>query len=58
MATIAIPLKDIAIDPDRMIDLTSLPQDQAIALIKKSYGFLSSTIEVTIQEGVAITNLP
>jgi tetratricopeptide (TPR) repeat protein len=58
VATLAIALKDLILDAERPVDLASLPEADAIAQIKKSYGFLSSSIEVTIQEGIAIITLP
>ena len=54
MLTIIIALKDIIIDPSQKIDLVSLPEPEAISLIKNSYGFLSKSLEVTIKEGFAI----
>ena len=48
-----IPLKDMVIDPDKDIDLLSLPEAEAIKLIKESFGFLSSPIEVSIKNGIA-----
>jgi len=51
--TIVVPLSGILIDPDGKVDLESLPLDEAIAFIKKSYGFLSSAIDVTIENGIA-----
>jgi hypothetical protein len=37
LATIAIALKDIIIDPERSIDLVCLPREEAIAHISKSF---------------------
>lgn len=54
----AIPLSEMVIDPDHDIDLAAMPEDEAIALIKKSMGFLSSEIEVSIKDGVAYINWP
>ena len=56
--TLAIPLKDIVIDAERTIDLASLPEDEAITLIKKAYGALSASIEVTIKGDIAYITLP
>ena len=58
MATLEIRLRDIIIDPDRPVDLASLPEAEVIAWIKKTYGFLSSSIEVTIQGDIATITLP
>jgi hypothetical protein len=54
---IAIPLKHIIIDPETNIDLLAIPQEEAVELIKRTYGFLSSAIEVTIEGEVAIISL-
>ncbi|MDP2854611.1 MAG: hypothetical protein Q8O28_10270 [Smithellaceae bacterium] len=44
MITIIIPLKHIILDPAKSVDLCSLPQQDAVDLIKQSYGFLSPAI--------------
>ena len=49
-----IPLKDIIIDPSKKIDLLSIPKDEAISLIKNSYGFLSSSIDVSMEGDNAV----
>ena len=54
MMTVYIPLKDIVIDPAKKIDISLLPPEKAISLIKNSYGFLSSTIEVSIEGELAV----
>ena len=46
MATIYIPLKDMVTDLDKKTDLSSLPREEAASLIKNSFGFLSSTVDV------------
>lgn len=53
MPTVVVPLKEMVIDPEKDVDLLTLPETEAIALIKKAYGFLSSAIEVSIKDGVA-----
>lgn len=58
MAVLLIPLKDIIINPEEDIDLRSLPKEEAIRQIKKSYGFLSSAIDVSIEDDVAVINVP
>lgn len=50
-------MKDIIIDPSKKIDLLSLPESEAISLIKESYGFLSKHVEVAIREGMAIISV-
>ncbi len=57
MIIVSVPLKDIILDPSKKIDISLLPKEDAILLLKNYYGFLSSTIEVSIQNGVAIIEL-
>jgi len=57
MITVSIPLKDIIIDPLKNIDLSTLPEEEAISLLKSSYGFLSSSVDIYIQDGTAIIKL-
>ncbi len=57
MFIITIPLKHIILDPVKPVDLSVISEQDAIELIKKSYGFLSSAIDVSIQNGVAIIQL-
>ena len=57
MNTIIIPLKHIILDSSKPIDLAAIPEQDAIELIRKSYGFLSPAIQVTIAEGTAIIRL-
>ncbi len=58
MPTLIVSLSDILLDPQKPVDLSHLPVDQAIRLIKQSYGFLSSAVEVTLENGVATITLP
>ena len=58
MSTAIIPLKDFIVDPEKNIDLCAMPQEEAVALIKKSFDFLSSSIDVSIRDGVAVITLP
>jgi tetratricopeptide (TPR) repeat protein len=53
MITIIIPLKHIILDPAKPVDLSTLSEQEAIELIKQSYGFLSPAIDVSIQNGIA-----
>jgi len=53
MINIIVPLKHIILDPVNPIDLSTLSEQDAIDLIKQSYGFLSPAIDVSIQNGVA-----
>jgi len=54
MAIIYIPLKDMVIDPAKKIDITSLPKEEAASLIKNSFGFLSTTVDVSIEGEIAV----
>jgi tetratricopeptide (TPR) repeat protein len=58
MAIVVIALKDIMVEPNIPVDLTMLPEEEAIALIKKSYGFLSPEVDVTIKGDIAVINFP
>ncbi len=58
MPTLAIPLKDILTDAANPVDLTALPEEEAIAQIKGIYGFLASEVEVAIHNGVAGIKIP
>ncbi|MDO9066980.1 MAG: hypothetical protein Q7W05_00805 [Deltaproteobacteria bacterium] len=57
MTTILIPLKHIILNPTKPIDLAAIPEQDAIELIKKSYGFLSPAFQVTILDGIATIQL-
>ncbi len=58
MAIYLVPLESILTDPDHPVDLTALPPDEAIERIKLLYGFWGPLIEVRIEEGVAVIELP
>ena len=53
MFSLMIPLKHIILDPTKPLDLSTIPEHDAVELIKKSYGFLSPAIQVTIADGTA-----
>ncbi|OGQ93982.1 MAG: hypothetical protein A2521_04350 [Deltaproteobacteria bacterium RIFOXYD12_FULL_57_12] len=57
MALVIIPLKQIILDPTNSIDLSLLSEQDAIRLIKESYGFLSSSFDVSIRDGLAVIEL-
>lgn len=57
MITLIIPLKHIILDPAKPVDLSTLSEQDAINLIKQSYGFLSPAIDVAIQDGIATIGL-
>lgn len=52
MALIVIPLKDLAIDAERKVDPASLPKEELVSRVKDSFGFLSSSVEVSIDDEV------
>jgi tetratricopeptide (TPR) repeat protein len=58
MPALVVPLSDILLDPQKPVDLTSLPVEQSIQIIKQSYGFLSDSVEVSIENGIATITLP
>ena len=58
MATYLVPLASILTDPDHPVDLTALPPDEAIERIKQLYGFWGPLIDVRIEDGVAVIELP
>ena len=47
-----IPIKDIVVEPGKRIDPSATSEGEVIALIKKVYGFLAETMEVSIHEGM------
>ena len=53
MTTLLVPLTDILTDADNPLDLTALPTDEAIRVLKETYAFLPGTVQVTIEDGVA-----
>jgi hypothetical protein len=54
MAVIIILLKDIVVDPENPIDLRTLPEADAIEAVRSCYGFLSRSIEVSLQGDTAV----
>lgn len=57
MFSIVVSLKDFLVDPDSNIDLTMIPERDAIKLIAQAYGFLSSTVEITIKDGIIFVSV-
>ena len=47
---IIVKLKDVIIDPVKPVDLTAMPPDKAIALIRKAYGFLAANMNFEIKD--------
>ncbi len=60
MPVIVIALKDILVAPPprQSVDLGSIPEAEAIDLIKKTYGFLSDAVEVEIRGSIAWITFP
>jgi tetratricopeptide (TPR) repeat protein len=57
MPALVVPLSDIIIDPINPIDLTTLTVAEASELIRKSYGFLATEIDLRIENGIATISL-
>lgn len=51
---IVVKLKDVIIDPVKPVDLTSMPPEKAIALVRKAYGFLAANMTFEIQNDVIV----
>ena len=49
---IAVKLKDVIIDPAKPVDLTAMPADKAITLLRKAYGFLAASTTFEIRDGM------
>ena len=47
-----IPLKDIVIGPGKRFDPSTGSEEDVIALVRKTYGFLAETMEVSVSEGM------
>jgi Tfp pilus assembly protein PilF len=47
-----IPIKDIIIGPGKSLGQGETAENEVIVLIKKAYGFLAETMEVSIHEGM------
>jgi tetratricopeptide (TPR) repeat protein len=47
-----IPIRDIVIEPGKRLDPSAVSENEVIVLIKKAYGFLAETMEVSIHEGM------
>lgn len=58
MSTAIVSLTDLVLYPEKPVDLLAMSEAEAIAEIKKSFGFLSSAIEVSIREGIAYITFP
>ena len=51
---IVVKLKDVIIDPAKPVDLTSMPAEKAIALLRKAYGFLAATMTFEIRDELVV----
>ena len=58
MSTIVILLADLITDPENPIDLTALPEAEALERMREFFGFLSPLVVVAIQDGMAVFSLP
>lgn len=58
MTVIIVPLKDMVLDLEQPADLTALPPEQAIALIRESFTFLSTAIDISIENGLVTISYP
>ena len=58
MSTIIIPLADLITDPENPIDLTALPESEALEHMREFFGFLSPLVVVAIQDGMAVFSMP
>jgi len=47
-----IPLKDIIMEPGKRFDPSTCSEEDVIALIRKTYGFLAENMEVSVHEGM------
>lgn len=58
MRVIVIPLEQIIIDPERGVDLVSMPLEEAVARIKECYSGFSQNTEVSVDDGLATITFP
>lgn len=58
MSIIAVSIKEIILESGKTIDLTSVSKAEVIEMVKKSYGFLSSELDVVIKGETVIVNFP
>ena len=54
---IVVKLKDVIIDPTKPVDLTSMPSEKAIALIRKAYGFLAANMTFEIFDEMVVIKI-
>ena len=58
MPTIVIRLADILTSASDPIDLTALPKDEAEAHVRRIYGFLPEDAQVSVEDNVAVIDIP
>ena len=58
MTILLIPIDDFVVDPKQGIALSSLSPQDAIAYVRKSYGFLGSAVDISIEEGIIRIEFP
>ena len=58
MSDISVPLQDILTDPDHPTDLSTLPEDEASALVRKLYGFIAPPLDISITGGTVTISIP
>ena len=51
---IVVKLKDVIIDPAKPMDLTAMPAERAIELLRKAYGFLAANMTFEIRDEMVV----
>jgi len=51
---IVVKLKDVIIDPAKPVDLTAMPAEKAIELLRKAYGFLAANMTFEIKDEMVV----
>jgi len=51
---IVVKLKDVIIDPAKPVDLTAMPAEKAVALLRKAYGFLAANMTFEIRDEMVV----
>ena len=47
---IVVKMKNVIIDPAKPVDLTAMPAEKAVALLRKTYGFLAANTTFEIRD--------
>jgi tetratricopeptide (TPR) repeat protein len=58
VTTLSMLLKDIRIDSEGGLDPSKLPEAEAIERLRRDFGFLSSHLQISIDNGAATITLP